>query len=134
MSEAGATAVRHTRADVADRILLTIPADERFRPVSTLVLGGVGTRLDLPFERVDDLQLALLSMLEAVDGDEATVEIVADDQALAVKVGPLRAGTAGDAGLDRVISRLVDESAVEAQDGSEWMTVRLARSGSAAGP
>lgn len=127
MSEAGATAVRHTRPDVLDKISLTIPADERFRPVSTLVLGGVGTRLDLPFERMDDLQLALLSLLEAVEGVEATVEIVADDEALAVKVGPLRAGTGADAGLERVVSRLVDEQAVEAQDGREWMTVRLSR-------
>ncbi len=129
MIEAGAETVRHTRPDVADRISLTIPAEEQFRPVSTLVLGGVGTRLDLPFERMDDLQLALLSLLEAVDGEEVTVEIVADEDALAVTVGPLRAGTSADAGLERVVSRLVDERAVDAQDGREWMTVRLSRLG-----
>jgi len=114
---------------VVDRISLTIPADERFRPVSTLVLGGVGTRLDLSFERMDDLQLALLSLLEAVDGQEATVEIVADDGALAVKVGPLRTGTGGDAGLERVVSRLVDARDIESLDGKEWMTLTVARRG-----
>ena len=129
MSEAGATIVRQTRPDVVDRISLTIPAEERFRPVSTLVLGGVGTRLDLSFERMDDLQLALLSLLEAVEGEEATVEIVADDDALAVKVGPLRIGTGDDAGLERVVSRLVDERTTEASNGSEWMTVTVARPG-----
>jgi hypothetical protein len=132
VSEAGATMVRHTRPDVVDRISLTIPADERFRPVSTLVLGGVGTRLDLSFERMDDLQLALLSLLEAVDGEEATVEIVADDGTLAVKVGPLRAGTGGDAGLERVVSRLVDERDLETLDGSEWMTLSVVRPGAPA--
>ncbi len=101
--------------------------------MSTLVLGGVGTRLDLSFERMDDLQLALLSLLEAVDGEEATVEIVADVGALAVKVGPLRTGTGADAGLERVVSRLVDGRDLETLDGSEWMTLSVVRPGAAAG-
>jgi hypothetical protein len=112
---------------VTDRISLTIPADERFRPVSTLVLGGVGTRLDLPYERMDDLQLALLSLLEAVEGREANVEIVAGEDALDVTVGPLRAGSGEDAGLERVVSRLVDGRAVDARDGEEWITLHLSR-------
>ena len=58
-----------------DTILLTIPTSPAFRGVASLVLGGVGSRLDLPFERMDDLQLAVLSMLDASDGDDASVEI-----------------------------------------------------------
>ena len=53
---------------VTDRIVLTMPTDVRLRSVATLVLGGVGSRLDLPFEKTDDLQLAVLSALEAADG------------------------------------------------------------------
>ena len=117
----------HAPIDVTDQISLTIPIDERFRSVSTLVLGGVGTRLDVPFERMDDLQLALLSLLEAVDGNEATVEIGVDEDVLAVTVGPLRDGTSDDGGLDRVVSRLVDGRTTDARDGSEWMTLRLSR-------
>ena len=40
---------------VTDMISLTIPTATRFRGVATLVLGGIGSRLDLPYERVDDL-------------------------------------------------------------------------------
>jgi hypothetical protein len=110
-----------------DRITLTIPADGRFRAVSTLVLGGLGTRLDLPYERMDDLQLAVLSLLDAVEGDEATLDVDAGAGGLAITVGPLRPGSGEDAGLERVVSRLVDEVDPATRDGSEWMTVRLAR-------
>jgi hypothetical protein len=109
-----------------DRISITLPADGRFRAVSTLVLGGIGSRLDLPYERMDDLQLAILSLLDAVDGDEATVDVDAGAGGLEITVGPLRAGAAEDEGLERVVSRLVDELDPETRDGSEWMTVRLA--------
>jgi hypothetical protein len=118
---------------VTDRITLTIPAEGRFRAVSTLVLGGIGTRLDLPYERMDDLQLALLSLLEAVDGDEVTVDVDADEYGLQVTVGPLKAGSSGDAGLERVVSRLVDELSPESRDGADWITLRLARPARAAG-
>ena len=46
-----------------DTITLTIPAERRFLGVVNLVLGGLGSRLDLSFERVDDLQLAVDSVL-----------------------------------------------------------------------
>ena len=114
-----------SRVDVADRISLTVPADARFRSVSTLVVGGVGTRLELPYERMDDLQLALLSLLDAVQGDEATVELVAADDAVELSVGRLRPGSSGDPGIERVVSRLVDSRSAEARDGDEWITVRL---------
>jgi hypothetical protein len=110
-----------------DRITLTIPADGRFRAVSTLVLGGIGTRLDLPYERMDDLQLAVLSLLDAVEGEEAIVDVDAGDGTVAITVGPLRPGASEDAGLERVVSRLVDELDPATRDGSEWMTVRLRR-------
>lgn len=116
-----------SRADVADSISLTFPADDRFRSVSTLVVGGVGTRLELPYERMDDLQLALLSLLDAIAGDEATIELVAEDDAVELSVGPLRPGTSEDPGFERVISRLVDSRSSEARDGAEWITVRLLR-------
>lgn len=113
--------------EVTDRILLTIPPDERFRSVPTLVLGGIGSRLDLPYERMDDLQLAVLSLLAAVDGDEATIDVAADDGFLSVRVGPLRPGSAEDAALGRVVSRLVDAVEPGTRNGAEWITVRMAR-------
>ena len=107
----------------SDRIVLTIPADARFRSVATLVLGGIGSRADLPFERTDDLQLAVLSALAASSGGDVTVEVETREGRLVVAVGPVRDGSGEDAGLVRVLSRLVDEVAQERRDGAEWLTL-----------
>jgi hypothetical protein len=112
---------------VSDRIVLTMPTDIRLRSVATLVLGGLGSRLELPFERTDDLQLAVLSTLEATDGRAVTLEVDADEGGLRIAVGPVRAGSGEDAALMRVVSRLVDEVDHERRDGDEWLILGLAR-------
>ena len=111
-----------------DTIVLTIPADARYREVATLVLGGIGSRHDLPYERMDDLQLALLSVLEASDGADVSIEVEARDGSLEIAVGPLARGTRDDRGLDLVLSRLVDDSAPQDRDGAEWLTLSVSHS------
>jgi hypothetical protein len=108
---------------VSDRIVLTIPTDPRFRSVATLVVGGIGSRADLAYERMDDLQLAVMSVLDAVHGDTATIEADTDGATLRLALGGLRDGTASDAGLARVLAPLVDEVGHESRDGTEWVTL-----------
>ena len=110
---------------MTDTIVLTLPNEAGYRAVATLVLGGVGTRLDLPYERMDELQLAVLSVLEAVDGALATVELHMADGAVDVSIGPLADGRGDDAGLARVVDRLVDGRSTAHRDGAEWVTLRL---------
>jgi len=74
-------------AVMGDRVVLTIPAEPRFRSVATLVVGGIGSRADLPYERADDLQLAVLSALDAGIADEMTVEVDASDGRLEITGG-----------------------------------------------
>jgi hypothetical protein len=112
---------------VTDRIVLTMPTDADLRSVATLVLGGVGSRIDLAFEQTDDLQLAVLSALEATDAGEITFEVDADDDGLAVAIGPVRAGSGEDVALMRVLTRLVDEAGYERRGADEWLTLRMAR-------
>jgi hypothetical protein len=112
---------------VNDTIVLTIPTDPAYRGVASLVLGGVGSRLDLPFERMDDLQLAVLSMLDASHGEHASVEIRAEDGHVAVSVGPLRDGADNDAGLALVLTRLTDRMEGVSRDDGFWLTVFMAR-------
>lgn len=113
--------------DVNDTIVLTIPTDSAYRGVASLVLGGLGTRLDLPYERMDDLQLAVLSMLDASRDDDVSVEIHAEDGHVAVSVGPLRDGAADDDGLELVLTRLTDRIEVARRDDASWLTVFMAR-------
>ena len=112
---------------MSDLITLTIPTASSFRGVATLVLGGVGSRLDLPYERVDDLQLAVLSVLEASDGERVTVEVEADEAGMLVSVGPLADGSDTDGALARVLDPLVNSVEPSERDDRVWLTLRLHR-------
>jgi hypothetical protein len=118
-------------ADVTEKIVLTIPTERRFRGVATLVLGGVGSRLNLPYERMDDLQLAVLSALDAASGKQVSMEVEAGEGHVAVSVGPLAEGSSRDEGLARVLSRLVDSAEPGSRDSAEWLTLTVARDVSA---
>jgi hypothetical protein len=112
---------------MTDTIELSIPTTPRLRGVATLVLGGMGSRLHLPYEKVDDLQLAALSVLSATSDDSVTLELAAAEGSFAVGIGPLPSGSGADDGLRRVLERLVDEVESTERDGREWLTLRLKR-------
>lgn len=112
-----------------ESFVLTIPTAARFQGVATLVLGGIGSRLDLPYERMDDLQLAVLSLLAAGGDETIEVEVEAGEEAMSVSVGPLAAGSNSDDGLTRVLRRLADSVESVQRDGKEWCTLRLLFSG-----
>jgi hypothetical protein len=130
--------------EIADRIVLELPGDPRLRGVVTLVLGGIGSRLDLPYEKVDDLQLAVLSVLSASDLETVTLDVQVEEDVLRVGVGPLPGGISDDQGLRRVLERLVDaiestassDGRPEAHDGEpavgDWITLALVRAPSGA--
>lgn len=117
---------------MTDRIVLTIPTGQRYRPIATLVVGGIGSRADVSYERMDDLQLAVLSALESAAGENVTIEVDSGDEGIRLALGPVRNGSAEDEGLGLVLARLVDEVAHEHRDGSEWLSLRLAPSAPAA--
>ncbi len=110
-----------------DVISLTMPARVRYLGVATLVLGGIGSRLDLSYERMDDLQLAVLSVLEAGGPGEVTLEVDAADERVSVSIGPLAAGRGLDESLARVLDPLVDSFESVERDGREWLELQLSR-------
>ena len=112
---------------MSDQISLTIPSRTPYTGVATLVLGGIGSRLDLSYERMDDLQLAVLSVLEARGDDEVTLEVDAAKERVSVSVGPLVEGSGGDQALARVLDPLVDSFEPVRRDGREWLTLQLNR-------
>jgi hypothetical protein len=113
-----------------DTIVLTVPAERRFLRVVNLVLGGLGSRLDLSFERVDDLQLAVDSVLAQGDPshtDALTVEVDVEATRLVLRVGPLVDGGASDDGLKRVLGTLVSSAWPLDREGREWVELELER-------
>jgi hypothetical protein len=113
-----------------DEITLTVPAERRFLGVVNLVVGGLGSRLDLPYEQVDDLQLAVDSVLSHGDqagGSELVVEMQVGEQRLVLRVGPLADGSSGDPGLQRVLTPLVQSAVPLERDGRDWLELQLQR-------
>ena len=112
-----------------DEIRLTLPADDAFHSVAHLVLGGLAARLNLSFENLEDLELALDTLLERPnDGREVTLHVFVDDDELRMVVGPFTAvraeleqGGANSLNLGRILGAVSDSVEVEDRDGSQWV-------------
>jgi hypothetical protein len=116
-------------------IELILPADDAFRRVAHLVLGGLATRHDLTVETLEDLTLALDAVLARVEDGEGdvTVRMRVGDDDVSTEVGPFRtldvrgelAAGSGDAlDLRRILSAVCDQFTVEERDGSQWVKMR----------
>jgi anti-sigma regulatory factor (Ser/Thr protein kinase) len=118
-----------------DQITLTLPAERDFHRVAHLVLGGLAVRLNLTFEHLEDLQLALDGLLDhQSEEDDVTVCIRIREGAIETDVGPFRddrvrteleRDSGNDVGLKRVLDTVVDRVEVTARDGGNW--VRLTK-------
>jgi hypothetical protein len=113
-----------------DQITLTIPREPPFHEVAHLVLGGVAARLNLTFESIDDLEIALDAVLErAARNGHITVKLRLEEQAILATVGPLadavRAELEREPGeevdLRRILDTVVDGYQLDA-DG--WLELR----------
>jgi hypothetical protein len=116
-----------------DEVLLTLPDDPRFYPVAHLVLGGVGSRVDLTVDGLDDLRLALDSLLDhgSRSGD-VTVMLRVEATTLVAEVGPfdsealereLADDRPGDLGLRRILDTVVDGVDVDDRETGRWIVL-----------
>jgi hypothetical protein len=120
---------------VTDEITLTIPRDRALYSVAHLVLGGLGIRLNLTIEHLEDLQLATDAVLERVRAMEyVTITVSVGEGVLETAIGPMRDGvraeleaTEGeDVGLRRILDTLVDEVELTQTDGEDWVKLTKA--------
>ncbi len=119
-----------------ETVELETPVGRDWAAVVRLVLGGIGDRLGLGFDDLDDLQLAVERLL-AEAGAERSVRLafeLASDH-LRTRVGPLREApiaaalqgpppAPGELGLRRVLDTVVDSFGVEESTDGE-LFVRL---------
>ena len=113
----------------ADRTVVEFPSTDGFRGVGRLVLGGVAARFELPLDRVDDLLLAVDSvLLQGPVGDRVRVEADVSPTGLVVRLSPFRPGRLEDPALVRVLARLVD--AVDEHADGDASSIELAVSAS----
>jgi hypothetical protein len=115
-----------------DEISLTLPADDAFRRVAHLVLGGFAARLDVTFENLEDIELALDTLLERCRANsEVTVRVSVEGDELRTVVGPCSADilrdlerqAGDDLDLQRILAAVCDR--VEVTDGHVTLTKRI---------
>jgi len=112
-----------------DEITLTIPRNRELFSVAHLVVGGVGIRLNMTIEHLEDLQLALAAALGRVRSDPVTITLRVTDAEIEALVGPMsdgvRAELASDGGdgvgLRLILDALVDRVDLESADGDDWL-------------
>ena len=119
----------------ADEITLTLPRSRDFHRIAHLVLGGLAVRLDLTFEHLEDLQLALAELLaEPEASGEVTVRLRVIDGAVQAAVGPFsrehlrrRLEADGDSrlGLRRMLDTVADSVGIEEAAEGDWVEVTM---------
>jgi len=121
---------------VADRIELTTPIGPAWEAVIRMVLGGIADRLDLGFDQLDDLQLAVERLLAEGDPQNpVTLSFEVSPGGVRTRVGPLRDTALADAlqgpepppgelTLPRILSTVVDSYGVE-EVSDDHLVVRL---------
>ena len=114
-------------------IELRIPNERPFHGVARLVVGGLAARHNLSYETLEDLQLALVTVLESdryAAAGEIRVALEVADESIAMAIGPLNGdvvradlqnSSEGDLGLGRLLGTLVEDAEVEAREDGDWL-------------
>ena len=114
---------------MTDVVTLQLPRERDYFGVAHLVLGGLGARLDLTYDVIEDMTTAIDELLNRRESsDEVTLSVKIEDEAIIATVGPfggrvadeLHASDAG-LGLRRVLETSVDKVEVSERDGAQWV-------------
>ena len=119
---------------MTDEITLTLPRDRDFYEIAHLVVGGLAIRLDLTVDHLDDLQVALDTVLQHADAaGELTIAVRVVDGELHTLIGPfagsnLRAALERDdegdkLSMRRLLGAVCDHVEVEERAGGEWIAL-----------
>jgi hypothetical protein len=117
---------------VQDTVEITIPRERDFSIVAELVIGGMAARHDVTLDALDDLQLALGSLLERTEHDdgEITVLLRLGGSQIDVSVGPVgdrtiaeleKDGDGETIGLRRLLDATVEHVALSSREDGTWV-------------
>jgi len=114
---------------MTDEIQLTLPAQEDFRHVAHLVVGGLAARRELTYEDLEDLQVAFDAVLACrEDDDDIVVSLLVEDGNLHASIGPFNQDAVaqldrepGGLPLRRVLDTVCDTVSVDERDGGSWV-------------
>jgi hypothetical protein len=118
-----------------DEIRVTMPSERPFGAVAGLVLGGVAARHALTIDVLDDLQLALESLLERdTRPREITLVLRVGPETVEASVGPFARAALAELELDnnsgrgldlrRLLDTVVDAVDLADRDDGCWVELR----------
>jgi hypothetical protein len=114
-------------------IELRIPNERPFHGVARLVVGGLAARHSVSYEMLEDLQLALATVLEGdryAVGSEVGVELDVAEDSITMAIGPLNGEavradleSAGDddLGLGRLLGALVEDFGLHRREDGDYL-------------
>ncbi|MCW2921501.1 MAG: hypothetical protein JWL76_1375 [Thermoleophilia bacterium] len=129
---------------MSDTVALSFPRDSRYYAVARLVVGGMAAPLQMSYDALDDLQLAISSLLDheelatqgaTADGlGDVQLRLEVDEHQLVAGLGAFATGSldrafqrsaeqGGEMGLQRLLDTIVDDVSVGAEDDGEWVTL-----------
>lgn len=132
------------RVQMTDTVVLSFPRATRYYAVARLVVGGMAAPLQMSYDALDDLQLAISSLLDHEDlalrdsQEEVQLRLEVGSERLVAAIGGFADGAAERAldraasnggtegaglGLRRLLDTIVDDVAVSSQDDGEWVTL-----------
>lgn len=123
---------------MSDTVVLSFPRDSRYYALARLVVGGMAAPMQMSFDALDDLQLAISSLLDhealilGAGADEVQIQLEVSDARLVASIGRFdhesttralgEQGAAG-LGLRRMLDAIVEEVRVEPGDDGAWVTL-----------
>jgi hypothetical protein len=121
-----------------DEITLRLPRKRPFFGVVHLVVGGLAVRLDLRYDQLEDLQVAIAELLEQRESDsDVTLKVRVENETIHASLGPfdeslrneLTRDDGGSVGLRRVLDTVVDRVELVERDGLPWVELTKAVNG-----
>lgn len=120
-----------------DTIVLRFPRSAKYYTVARLVVGGLAAPLQMSYDALDDIQLALSSLLDSQDltvDNDVTLRLQVTDDSLTASLGAFHLGSVagafersheqgGDFDLRRLLDTIVDDVAIHVVDEGEWVTL-----------
>jgi hypothetical protein len=119
---------------VKGEIRLVIPSQEDFWPIAHLVIGGFALRLDLTYDQLEDVQVAIETLLALrEDGEDVVIELGAGGGGLRARLGPFPEEAlrrldedGGELGPGRVLETVCDSIDREQRADGAWLELTKA--------